>query len=59
MWGHLSYFEQCSNHVTVETQGQSKGQRGKPINNALISNLMTVLESLYNFTSENMFKIVL
>ena len=46
---YLSSFEQCSNYVTVEIQGQSKGQKGNPINNVLISNLMKDLESLYNF----------
>ena len=33
-------------------QGQSKGSKVNPINNAPISNLMTNLESLYNFLSE-------
>ena len=37
-----------------EIQGQSKGQKVNPINNAPISNLMTDLESLYNFLSEYM-----
>ena len=36
-------------------QGQSKGSKVIPINNAPISNLMTDLESLYNFLSEYMF----
>ena len=35
-----------------EIQGQSKGSKVNPINNAPISNLMTDLESLYNFLSE-------
>ena len=34
----LSSFQQCSNHVTVKIQGQ----KGNSINNALITNLMTV-----------------
>ena len=33
-------------------QGQSKGSEVNSINNAPISNLMTDLESLYNFLSE-------
>ena len=36
----LRHCEPCSNYVTVEIQGQSKGQKGNPINNAVISNLM-------------------
>ena len=56
---YLCSFEQCSNHITVEIHGQSKGQKVNPINIAPISNLMTDLESLYNFLSEYMFEIVL
>ena len=37
-----------------EIQGQSKGQKVNPINNVPISNLMTDVESLYNFLSEYM-----
>ena len=37
-----------------EIQGESKGQKVNPINNTPISNLMTDLESLYNFLSEYM-----
>ena len=43
------------NDISVKIQGQSKDSKVKPINNALISNLMTDLESLYNFLSEYMF----
>ena len=35
-----------------EIQGQITGYKVNPINNAPISNLMTDLESLYNFLSE-------
>ena len=42
-------FMKCSNHVTVEIQGQSKGQKGNPINNALISNLMNRFGILVQF----------
>ena len=42
----------------IEIHGQSKGQKGNPINNALILNLITALESVYNFFSEYMFYIL-
>ena len=41
--------------IYKKIQGQSKGQKVNLINNASISNLMTDLESLYNFLSEYMF----
>ena len=41
--------------ANFKRSSQSKGSKVNPINNALISNLMTDLESLYNFLSEYMF----
>ena len=45
----MYYHIRCYGQNSFQSEGQSEGQRGNPINNALISNLMKDLESLHNF----------
>ena len=48
----LSFIKKKFN---IYTPDEIQGQKVNPINNAPISHLMTDLESMYNFLSENMF----
>ena len=48
-------FLKVKSYTPDQIQGQSKGQKVNRINNTPISNMMPVLESLYNFLSEYMF----